>query len=214
VGAPNLILRDIVDDDGFAVLADFIANGRLDFQLPAGLEAKPEVVHDIARDPPTFRNPSDGSEAHSRRSAHNVKDGRHRRDATNCINIRLKVVGHGGNLQSVRQHISTCDCEVAYAMELSLRPRLHCDDPSYLSTSGCARGRGRAAAPHARRRRPDRGRVRDDRSGQRHGGPCIASGNIFLSREELPNGAKFLPKPYDMRRVIGAVRELAAVSAH
>jgi CheY-like chemotaxis protein len=42
----------------------------------------------------------------------------------------------------------------------------------------------------------------------------IASGNIFLNHEELPDGAKFFPKPYDMRRVIGAVRELAAASVH
>jgi two-component system, response regulator PdtaR len=42
----------------------------------------------------------------------------------------------------------------------------------------------------------------------------IASGNIFLSREELPDGAKFLPKPYDMHRVIGVVREMAAASTH
>ena len=42
----------------------------------------------------------------------------------------------------------------------------------------------------------------------------IASGNIFLSREELPDRAKFFPKPYDMRRVIGTMRELAAAPTH
>jgi two-component system, response regulator PdtaR len=30
----------------------------------------------------------------------------------------------------------------------------------------------------------------------------IASGNIFLNPKGLPDGAKFLPKPYDMRQVV------------
>ena len=38
----------------------------------------------------------------------------------------------------------------------------------------------------------------------------LASGNIFLNRRELPEGAKFLPKPYDMRCVVGLLRELSA----
>jgi len=40
----------------------------------------------------------------------------------------------------------------------------------------------------------------------------LASGNIFLNPEELPEGARFLPKPYDMRRVVGVVREMAAAT--
>jgi two-component system, response regulator PdtaR len=36
----------------------------------------------------------------------------------------------------------------------------------------------------------------------------ITSGNIFLSLKELPDGAKFLPKPYDMRQVVRLLREL------
>ncbi len=40
----------------------------------------------------------------------------------------------------------------------------------------------------------------------------IASGNIFLNPKELPNGARFLPKPYDMREVARVLRELVAAS--
>jgi CheY-like chemotaxis protein len=36
----------------------------------------------------------------------------------------------------------------------------------------------------------------------------IASGNVFGASDELPAGAHFLPKPYDMRRVIGLIRQL------
>jgi CheY-like chemotaxis protein len=36
----------------------------------------------------------------------------------------------------------------------------------------------------------------------------IASGNLFRDSDELPAGTHFLPKPYDMRRVIGLIREL------
>jgi two-component system, response regulator PdtaR len=42
----------------------------------------------------------------------------------------------------------------------------------------------------------------------------ISSGNIFLSREQLPHGAKFVPKPYDMHHVIDVVRETAAASTY
>jgi two-component system, response regulator PdtaR len=40
----------------------------------------------------------------------------------------------------------------------------------------------------------------------------ITSGNIFLSLKELPDGAKFLPKPYDMRQVVRILREMAVAS--
>jgi two-component system, response regulator PdtaR len=36
----------------------------------------------------------------------------------------------------------------------------------------------------------------------------IASGNLFGDSHGLPTGTHFLPKPYDMRRVIGLIREL------
>jgi len=36
----------------------------------------------------------------------------------------------------------------------------------------------------------------------------VASGDLFEDSHELPAGARFLPKPYDMRRVIGLIREL------
>jgi DNA-binding NtrC family response regulator len=36
----------------------------------------------------------------------------------------------------------------------------------------------------------------------------IASGNIFVSADELPAGARFLPKPYDMQRVVDLIHEL------
>jgi CheY-like chemotaxis protein len=36
----------------------------------------------------------------------------------------------------------------------------------------------------------------------------IASGNIFVSRDELPEGARFLPKPYDLHRIAGVIRQL------
>jgi two-component system, response regulator PdtaR len=42
----------------------------------------------------------------------------------------------------------------------------------------------------------------------------VASGNIFVGPDELPDGAKFFPKPYDMQRVIGVMRDLVAASTH
>ena|SRR5258708_29223509 len=36
----------------------------------------------------------------------------------------------------------------------------------------------------------------------------ITSGNLFVPAHELPAGTRFLPKPYDMRRVVDLIREL------
>jgi two-component system, response regulator PdtaR len=36
----------------------------------------------------------------------------------------------------------------------------------------------------------------------------IASGNLLVSADELPEGARFLPKPYDMQRVVDLIHEL------
>jgi CheY-like chemotaxis protein len=35
----------------------------------------------------------------------------------------------------------------------------------------------------------------------------ISSGNIFVTRDQLPEGACFLPKPYDMDQIIDVIRE-------
>lgn len=39
----------------------------------------------------------------------------------------------------------------------------------------------------------------------------IVSGNIFVGRDELPDGARFLPKPYDMQRVVDIIQEMRAL---
>jgi CheY-like chemotaxis protein len=39
----------------------------------------------------------------------------------------------------------------------------------------------------------------------------IASGNIFLSRDQLPDGARFQPKPYDMRRIVDFIRQTCSL---
>jgi CheY-like chemotaxis protein len=39
-------------------------------------------------------------------------------------------------------------------------------------------------------------------------GIIIASGNIFVGRDQLPDGARFLPKPYDLHRIVEAIRQL------
>jgi CheY-like chemotaxis protein len=39
----------------------------------------------------------------------------------------------------------------------------------------------------------------------------LASG-ILLRREEMPEGAKFVPKPYDLHSVVGTIRDLVVKS--
>jgi CheY-like chemotaxis protein len=39
-------------------------------------------------------------------------------------------------------------------------------------------------------------------------GIIIASGNIFVGRDQLPEGARFLPKPYDLHRIVEVIRQM------
>jgi two-component system, response regulator PdtaR len=39
-------------------------------------------------------------------------------------------------------------------------------------------------------------------------GIIVASGNIFVGRDQLPEGARFLPKPYDLRRIVDVIRQM------
>jgi two-component system, response regulator PdtaR len=36
----------------------------------------------------------------------------------------------------------------------------------------------------------------------------VASGNIFVDRDQLPEGARFLPKPYDLHRIVNIIRQM------
>lgn len=36
----------------------------------------------------------------------------------------------------------------------------------------------------------------------------IASGNVVVGRDQLPDGARFLPKPYDMQRIVDTIRQM------
>jgi CheY-like chemotaxis protein len=36
----------------------------------------------------------------------------------------------------------------------------------------------------------------------------VASGNILVGRDQLPDGARFLPKPYDMHRIVEIIRQM------
>ena len=39
----------------------------------------------------------------------------------------------------------------------------------------------------------------------------IASGNVFLRQDQLPEGARFFPKPYDMHRIVDVIRQMRQV---
>ena len=39
----------------------------------------------------------------------------------------------------------------------------------------------------------------------------VASGNVFVGRDQLPDGARFLPKPYDLRRIVDIIRQMREV---
>jgi CheY-like chemotaxis protein len=36
----------------------------------------------------------------------------------------------------------------------------------------------------------------------------IASGNVFVGRDQLPDGARFVPKPYDLHRIADIIRQM------
>jgi CheY-like chemotaxis protein len=36
----------------------------------------------------------------------------------------------------------------------------------------------------------------------------IVSGNIFVGRDQLPGGSRFLPKPYDIQQIVDMIRQM------
>jgi hypothetical protein len=49
--AIGVILGDLIDDDGFPGLPDFVADGRLDLQFSARLATERDFIPDAARYP-------------------------------------------------------------------------------------------------------------------------------------------------------------------
>ncbi len=81
VAAEGRVLVHVVDHDRGAALPDLVADGRLEAQLTARLEAEGDVILDGAGDPAVIGDARDGSEPHSGGLAHHVEDRGHGRDA-------------------------------------------------------------------------------------------------------------------------------------
>lgn len=74
---------DVVDDDEFAVLPDFIAESRAEFQFTAWQETKGDFVAHCAGDPLGFSHPGHCGEAQACGAADDFKNFLNRVDAGN-----------------------------------------------------------------------------------------------------------------------------------
>ena len=90
--AVDFVLRHIIDDDGIAALADFMADRRLDLKLAAWLQPECDFVFDTTHNPAVFGHPRDGGKAHARRATYYVKDGRDRWNPRDRFDISVAVV--------------------------------------------------------------------------------------------------------------------------
>jgi hypothetical protein len=84
----------VVDDDEFAVFPDFVANGGLDLELTALLQAEVDVVTDGAADPAIRRDAGDRHEAHAGNAAYRIQNLGHRADLLDGIHICLDIGRH------------------------------------------------------------------------------------------------------------------------
>ena len=92
VATERLVLGHVVDDHRLPARPYLVADGRLDLELAARLEAERDVVLDRAGDPAILGDPRHGGEAHARGAAHHVEDRRHHVEATDGGDVPLDPV--------------------------------------------------------------------------------------------------------------------------
>lgn len=92
MAAIDLVLRHVVDDDGLAAVADFVADRRSDLEFAAGLETERDLVADGAGDPSVLRHPRNRRESHSRGTADDFKDRRDGVDLDDSRQVVSKVI--------------------------------------------------------------------------------------------------------------------------
>ena len=81
--------------DRLAAGADLVADGGLDLQLAAGLQAEIDLVAHLAGDPAVLGDPRHGGEAHAGGAAHDLEDGRHRIDAPDRGDVLVQIARQG-----------------------------------------------------------------------------------------------------------------------
>jgi hypothetical protein len=85
----NLISCDVIDRYGPTAMANVTANRRLNDEFIASLNAKINIVADLASDPPIFGDTRNDRETHARRFARGIKRGTHSRYLLNQANVKF-----------------------------------------------------------------------------------------------------------------------------
>ena len=94
MSAPLLVFRDVIDNDGFPALPDFMTDRCLDLQLAARLETEIDLVEYGAGDPPFFGYAGDRGEPHPGCSAYHFKDRGHRLYAVHSFDVGSRILRH------------------------------------------------------------------------------------------------------------------------
>ena len=89
--AVELVLCDVIDNDRLAALAHLVADGGLDRELAAGLQAERDLILYRAADPPLLRDSRDRGEPHAGNPAHDVQDRRNGVDRSDRVDIRPEI---------------------------------------------------------------------------------------------------------------------------
>ncbi len=90
--AVERVLGDVIDRHRLAALAYLVADGGLDLELAAGLQAEPDFVVHRAADPPLFGDARDRGEPHAGDPADDIQDGRDGIDGADGIDVRPEIV--------------------------------------------------------------------------------------------------------------------------
>ena len=98
----DFVFGDVIDDDGFAGLADFMADGGLDLKFVPGLEAEIDLVKDAAGDPVILGDPGYGRKTHARGATDDVQNCGDCLNTLYALDILPKVLCHLCDLRSFK----------------------------------------------------------------------------------------------------------------
>ncbi len=82
----------IIENDRLAALANFMTKRGLDVEFTTGLQAKIDIILNLAGHPAFGRDARNGGEPHAGGATHQVEYPGHHRNAGHGLDIRLKIV--------------------------------------------------------------------------------------------------------------------------
>ena len=88
------IFGDVIDDNRFPALANFVADRGFNLKLAARFKPESDIIFYATGDPSVSGYPRNSGKAHARCATDDVKDSWHRFNATNREDVSVELVQH------------------------------------------------------------------------------------------------------------------------